>query len=183
MVAHSLEFYVERAVRRLCEKFLLDYPAYAVDFIAFSALDSSEDDAKLSYPAAQIVAKPFVEHSEDCGFGPMEVEFAVRTHVFDDKFSTDLDWLFANLTRCLTASEVTTQVAGDFFTDGLLAEGFIAADVDMTELEAYLVAYETSTTIEVQGVIQTDSNVSYDPDSSTRQKDVTYDFFIVVNNY
>jgi len=159
MVAHSLEFYVERAVRRLCEEFLLDYPNYDVDFVAFSALDSSEDDASLSYPAVQIVAQPFVEHSEDCGFGPMEVEFAVRTHALEDKFSIDLDWLFANLTRCLTASEVTTQVLADLTADAV------------------------DTTIEVQGVIQTDSNVSYDPGSSTRQKDVTYDFFIVVNNY
>jgi hypothetical protein len=117
---HSVEYYVEKAFLELFEAVFAGWK-YDVAFRSFVAMQNLSELPDEVYPAIEIIADPYSEMSDGCGFGDVSVRIVSRVYVDDsDPCGIVVDKINANATANIDLASLIEYADDSIDVKGLV---------------------------------------------------------------
>jgi len=91
---HSVEYYVEKTFKDLFKVVFKGF-RQKIALRSFVAMDDTSKLPDVIYPALEFAAEPYLEQTDGCGFGSVQITLAIRTHVDDDPVGSMCDSICA----------------------------------------------------------------------------------------
>ena len=131
LLEHSIEYYVEKAFKDLFKVVFKGFEQ-KVALRSFVAGDDSKELPKISYPAIEFAAEPYVEEADGCGFGTVQITLMIRAHVDDDPNGAMVDKISANAIANVDSAALAENAADSITIKGLVKtkQTGLAVDAD-----------------------------------------------------